>query len=155
MIRVRAATARDLSLIGAWAPHSAWETLTPQERETMGSEEVISYAQGLLGMVVAAPQHSVVLIAEAAGQPVGYIVGAVGPDSATGEPNGFLLDVFVLPQVRRHGVGQTLQQAAERCFTAMGLRKVKMWSGVHNQAAVQLATRSGFKPEGLIGVKEW
>lgn len=155
MIRVRPATPRDMPLIGSWAPHSAWETLSQAEKASIAPEAVAAYAHGLLATVASMPQMAVLLIAERLGQPVGYILGGVGPDSTTGEPHGFLLDVFVVPPARRQGVGRTLQQAAEHCFSAMGLRKLKMWSGVHNEAAVQMATEAGFQPEGLIGVKEW
>lgn len=155
MFQIRAATGRDLALLQSWAPHSLWETMSPQERAMARPELIAAHTREMLHMLAAAPQHGLALVAESAGGPVGYIMGGISPDSSTGEPQGFLLDLFVVPAARRHGVGRALWQAAEQQFARLGLRKVKMWGGLHNQVAMKMATNAGYKPEGLIEMKQW
>ena len=65
-----------------------------------------------------------------------------------------LIDLWVHPAHRRRGVGSTLLAAAEQGAAALGLRKLKLWAGLHQQEALALAHSRGFVPAGLIGVKD-
>lgn len=155
MLKIRHASARDLALIEQWACYSAWESLSPQEQQAADPVYITDQVGQLLSSLRAYPHASLVLLAEAGGWPAGFLLAGVQPDTTTGEPQGYFYDVFVVPALRRHGIGGALQRAAEQIFASAGLRKVKMWSGIHNTAALRLAERSGFQPEGLIGLKEW
>jgi GNAT superfamily N-acetyltransferase len=86
---------------------------------------------------------------------VGYAASAFNPDSSTGEMQGFIFDLYVIPQWRRRGIGRALQSALEQRFAGAGIRKIKLIGDLHNAIALQMAVRSGYRPEGLIGVKEW
>lgn len=154
MLRIRPANHRDLPLLQTWALQSAWESGSAEERAKTRPEGLYQYTQGMFQGLLATPE-ALALVAEVGGQPVGYVLGGPAPDSSTGEIQGNLLDLFVVPQLRQRGVGRALQQAALGQFTQMGLRKVKMFAGLHNQAALHMASTAGFKPEGLIGVREW
>lgn len=155
MFRIRAAGPGDLPFMRQWAPYSAWETMSQDEQRAADVRFVAAQAAELVGSLSANPGQSLALVAELAGQAVGYLLGAIQPDSTTGEPQGYFYDLFVLPALRRRGIGRALQQTAEQIFTGAGLRKVKMWSGLHNQAAIRMAERSGFKAEGILGLKQW
>lgn len=155
MVTIRAATPQDMAWVQGWMPHSAWESLTTKEQAIARPEGIILYTQGLLQTLLSAPQQAVILIAEMGGQNVGYLLAGPAPDSTTGEIHGFMLDLFVVPPMRRRGIARQLHAAAEQSFRQMGLRKVKIWSSLENKAAIRIAEASGFKPEGLIGAKEW
>ncbi len=146
---------QDAAFVGQWANYSAWENLSPTERQAIDPRLVAAQTAELLGSMRASPQTSLALVAEVAGRPVGYALAAVHPDPTTMEPQGYFYDLFVVPQLRRQGIGRSLQQAAERMLAGAGLRKVKMWSDLSNPAATKMAAASGFKPEGLIHAKEW
>lgn len=131
---------------------AALESLSPQERAAVPPQTVAARAISQWRTAAGSPVGAVVL-ATAAQVPVGCIVISAAPDSTTGEPNGHLLSIWVAPAWRRRGVGRGLKHVAERLFWQRGIRKVKLWTGLHNQPALRLATQAGYRPEGLIGMK--
>jgi GNAT superfamily N-acetyltransferase len=154
-LRIRPAAAQDRPVLRAGAVESAWESLSPAERAALRPGVLPHYVESLLQMLAAQPAQSVVLVAELGGESAGHLLAAIAPDSSTGEPQGMLFDLFVPPHLRRRGIGRQLQASGEQILAARGLRKIKMWTGLHNQGAVRMATACGFQPEGLIGLKEW
>lgn len=148
---VRRMVMADLLWLEPAAIQAALESLSDQER--MAPPGVVGQlAVSQLRSLLMQPS-TLILVAQAGLLPVGYLVAAVAPDGSTGEPNGLLINVWVAPSHRRRGVARLLQQTAEAVFRQMGVRKAKLWTGLHNQAAVQLARRAGYKPEGQIGMK--
>jgi len=141
----------------AWLDHavvaSAWETLADEQRRIVHPGFVAQQARSQLLQAIGMPGGAL-LVATWGGLPVGYLFIAVGPDSTTEEPTVHLTDLWVHPSHRRRGVASTLLQVGERMAAAHGLEKVKIWTGLHNRAAVALAEAHGFKPAGLIGVKD-
>jgi len=103
--------------------------------------------------VLASP-GSALFVAQYGAQPVGYLLLALARDGSTEEPTALLIDLWVHPAHRRRGVGSGLLAAAEAAVAALGLRKIKLWAGLHQRPAVEFALSRGFVPGGLIGVKE-
>lgn len=65
-----------------------------------------------------------VLIAEVNGQTVGYALGMIVDlmaDVFTQEPAGFLADIYVEGEYRRHGVGRRLVDALRDWFASQGV----------------------------------
>lgn len=155
MLTIREVTPRDVPFLQTWAPASTWESLDPDERARTSPTRVQEYAYSTLGKAAVSPQSAILLIAELAGQPVGFALGGVGRDGTTAELQGHLMDLFVIPPLRRQGIGRALQQALESRFAHIGCRKVKMVGSIHNIPALTMAAHAHYKPEGLIGVREW
>ena len=65
-----------------------------------------------------------------------------------------MIDLWVHPAHRRRGVGSALLAAAAAGVAALGLRKLKLWTGLHHRPVVEFALSRGFEPAGLIGVKD-
>lgn len=143
----------DLPWLDQAVAAGAWESLSPEQRMAVSPAVAAHQGRTQLRQVVGSP-GSVTLIAQTAGRPVGYLLVAVGPDSSTDEPTAHLFDFWIDPQHRRRGVGTALLHLAERWTAGHGLRKLKLWSGLHNQAVVAFAQQRGFSPAGLIGVKD-
>lgn len=93
------------------------------------------------------------LIALAAGQPIGYALLSTGFDGSTEEIQGYLLDWWVDPPHRRRGVGGTLLQLGEALLASQGVRKMKVVMPLDRRDSLQRAGRSGFRPEGVLGIK--
>lgn len=155
MFSLRRVTPDDLPFLRAWVPVSAWESMPQADRVRTDAERLRTYAEALLQSALSPPGQGPSLLAEVGGVPVGYVLCMVAPDSTTSLPQGLILDLFVLPQARRRRIGTALWNAAIQALAVSKIRKAKMWSGVHNPVALHMAARSGFKPEGLIGAKEW
>lgn len=153
MYAIRPVSLSDLPWLESAAAQAAWESLSEAERRTALPGVVAEVAVGQFRSMLLQPE-TLMLVAQAGMWPVGFILGAIAPDGSTGEPNGLLINLFVAPAHRRRGVGRQLQQALEGLFRQAGIRKAKLWTGLHNQAAVRLAQGAGYRPEGLIGRKE-
>jgi ribosomal protein S18 acetylase RimI-like enzyme len=134
------------------AVSGAWESLSVEERLAVAPEQVAAQITGQMQEFLAGP-GGMAIIAMLGQTPVAFITGAVGPDTSTEESHGHLLTVWVAPAHRRRGLARGLLALAEQHFSSLGLRKVKIWTPEYNGAAVSLARRSGFQPEGLIGMK--
>ncbi|MDB4897741.1 MAG: putative acetyltransferase [Firmicutes bacterium] len=143
----------DLPWLFHAAAAGAWESASDEERAAAAPQLIASGAQQLLQSVLSAGTGTAI-IATAQGGPVGFVLFAVGPDSTTDEPNGYLMSGWVDPQHRRRGIFRQLHALAERILAQIGIRKAKICTGLHNQAVVNLARQAGYAPEGLIGIKE-
>lgn len=155
MIRIRPLGQQDLPFLAAWMPTSALETVPAEERLRLDPQALRESVNQMLQLLFSTPAAGFSLIAEAGGQQVGYLLGGPSPDGTTTEMQGYLMDLFVLPGLRRRGIGRSLLGQALAQFKAAGLRKAKMWGLVQNSSAIKLAAGMGFQPEGLIGLKRW
>lgn len=153
MFAIRPVSLSDIFWMEPAVAQAAWESLSEQERLTTVPTVVVQGAVSQLRTMLLQPE-TLVLVAQAGAWPIGLIVGAVAPDGATGEPNGLLVIVWVAPAFRRRGVARRLQEAMEGLFRQAGVRKAKLWTGLHNQAALRLAESAGYQTEGLLGRKQ-
>lgn len=152
MVTVRSWRQDDVPWLYRAAAVCAWEALHPEERAQASPADVAMRAWTRASQMAGTPMGTL-LVAEVAGTPVAYAAGGVGPDASTGEPMGHILDIWVDPALRRRGLARRLHAALEAWFAAQGVRKVKLWTGLHNTAALASARANGYRPEGLIGRK--
>jgi ribosomal protein S18 acetylase RimI-like enzyme len=145
----------DLPWLHQAAAAGAWESLSDEERAGTPAPVVAELAQQQMMSVLGSGWGSALVAQAPGGRPVGFLLMTLGPDASTEETHGMVLSVWVAPEHRRRGIARSLQSTAEQVFGQMGMRKVKVWSGVHNQAALNLAVKNGYVPEGLIGMKSF
>lgn len=98
-----------------------------------------------------ARQDAVVLLAEQAGQVVGYSYGAIEPRdwAVLLDQHGALHDLFVVPEARRSGVGKALVAALIDELKALGATLLVLRVMVQNEPARRLAAGFGFYPTML------
>jgi ribosomal protein S18 acetylase RimI-like enzyme len=89
---------------------------------------------------------AVILLAEQAGQVVGYAYGAIEPRDwgVLLDEHGALHDLFVIPSARRSGVGRTLVQGLSDALTELGAKLLVLRVMVENEPARRLAESFGF-----------
>jgi GNAT superfamily N-acetyltransferase len=90
---------------------------------------------------------SVVLVAERAGEIVGYVFAGVEPRSwkELRDVAGFVHDVLVVEDARGSGVGERLVEAAAEWLLARGMPRVMLWTAEKNDLAQRLFERLGFR----------
>ncbi|HYG58427.1 MAG TPA: GNAT family N-acetyltransferase [Symbiobacteriaceae bacterium] len=152
MYAFRYAQSHDLPWLDQASAISVWESLSPDESRQASPATVADLARQQLYSTIGAPGGTAI-VATAWNQPVGFVLTGIAPDSSTDETNGHLVTLWVAPAHRRRGLGRALLHMAEQLLLHRGIRKVKVIAELHNQPAVRLAERAGYKPEGLIGVK--
>lgn len=91
--------------------------------------------------------ETVVLVAERAGELVGYAFGGVeGSDyMALRGPAGVLHDLVVDPDHRRQGIGTALLEAALDALGKLGAPRVLLFTAEKNEAAQAMFGHAGFR----------
>jgi mycothiol synthase len=82
------------------------------------------------------------LLARAGGLPVGFLIGADGP------PDGFVVQVGVIPMYRRQGLSSALLVEAMQRMQAAGAASTQLTVNVNNPGAIQTYTQLGFATIG-------
>jgi GNAT superfamily N-acetyltransferase len=91
--------------------------------------------------------ESVVLVAERAGEVLGYVYAGFEPRSwmELRERCGFVHDVYVDEAARGAGIGERLLRAAIAWLEERGSPRVMLWSAAPNEAAQRLFEKLGFR----------
>lgn len=93
--------------------------------------------------------RSVYLVAESPeGAVVGHVVGTIEPEVPiywTPE-SGWIHDLFVLPEWRRHGVARALVAGAVERFRALGVSRIRLETAAPNDGARAFFASCGFRP---------
>ena len=142
MYTVRPARPEEMPWVIATSLETAWEQVEPGARPHCDRRALAAFTQGQMQGALRLP-GSVVLLAEAAGETAGYITVAVAPHPWSGQPVGFLLDIWVAPARRGQGVADALCSAAEAHCRGLGLRETVRTVAAHNAASLRHAQKSG------------
>lgn len=153
MYQIRPGYPGDLPWLDEAVGAATWESLAPEQRQKLLPGMAAQQARLQLRQVLSTP-WSTLIVAQLLNQPVGYLLAAIAPDGSTEEPTALLLDLWVHPAHRRRRVGSGLLAAAEQWAVSRGVKKMKLWTGLHHRTVVDFAQRVGFSPAGLIGVKD-
>lgn len=96
-------------------------------------------------------EAAVILVAERAGEVVGYGYGAIEERdfNLLLDEHGVIHDVFVHDSARHAGVGQRLVEAMLKELTTRGAPRVVLSTMVSNEAAQRVFARCGFRPTML------
>jgi len=87
-------------------------------------------------------------LAEVSSELVGFAVGGMALQKDFSE--GWLLDIAVLPNFRRRGVGEAVCRRVIERLTGFGIRTVRATVAPDNQRSLSLLTRLGFHKSGDI-----
>jgi ribosomal protein S18 acetylase RimI-like enzyme len=87
------------------------------------------------------------LVAELAGQVVGYVYAALEPHSwkELREPAGFIHDLVVEESARRRGIATQLLESAAAWLENHGAPRVMLWTAQKNESAKRLFESLGFR----------
>jgi ribosomal protein S18 acetylase RimI-like enzyme len=121
-------------------------------RDADAAALLLGYAR-LLEVVRAQPH--VVLVAEDAGVPIGFIIVLTDlPDEVSLQPQAFVASMAVEPAHRRRGAARALLAAAEDEARAMGLPYISLMVTQTNAEASRLYESAGYGTERRLLCKE-
>jgi RimJ/RimL family protein N-acetyltransferase len=143
-VRIREAKTEDadalLALKRALDRETTFMLLEPGERTTTESEVAEQLQRA------AARPNSVVLVAEVAGEFVGY-VEAIGGGVRRNRHTAHVV-IGVRQAFAGHGIGRRLLEELDRWGQANGVRRLELTVMTHNDRAIGLYTRVGYRVEG-------
>ncbi|MCI4370242.1 MAG: GNAT family N-acetyltransferase [Thermoplasmata archaeon] len=118
--------------------------------DPLGREDVESQAEEILKRDVTNP-NAVLLAAEGVGADKDKVVGVVRAVVRermfyAPEQEGVILDIYLLPLYRRHGVGEYLLRETTEHLKAKGAGVVTAEFPTQNEIAVRFYAKRGFRP---------
>jgi len=144
---IRKARTEDLEVVGRLGAALLREHygFDPQRFMQGGADAEDGYADFLGTQLDRA--ESLVLVAEADGEVVGYLYAGIEPRNwkELREQAGFVHDVLVHEDNRGAGLAQLLMDAALRWFRERGVPRAILWTAARNTRAHQLFERLGFR----------
>lgn len=119
-----------------------------------GRNPEVGYGSFLVSQL--SDEDVLVLVAEQAGDVIGYVYAGLEPRSwkELREACGFIHDVAVAERGRRSGVATALVEAAAEWLRARGAPRVVLWTADRNAAAQRLFARLGFRPTMIEMTRE-
>jgi len=85
---------------------------------------------------------------------IGYLFVGISTNEMTGQTSGFIYDIYVTEKHRDKGVGARLMKEAENYCKQKGYTRISLMVSTHNQPAIQLYRKTGFKDEQMFMEKE-
>jgi GNAT superfamily N-acetyltransferase len=144
---IRAATRDDAAALGRLGAMllRAHHQFDPQRFMAPGTNPEDGYGWFLTSQL--ADEDVTVLVAERAGEVIGYVYAGLEPRSwkELRDACGFVHDVGVTEAGRRGGVATALIEAAVAWLRDRGAPRVVLWTAEQNDAAQRLFARLGFR----------
>lgn len=145
MVTVRSATLEDLpTILPMVAKTCAFHQRIAPAKYPFLPEPEKRYVRWMSSQISA--PRSVFLVAELAGKVVGFVIADVEGEIPIYQVKefGFVHDVWVEEEARRHGVGKALMLEMVRRFREMGVVQVRLDVVAGNEPAEKLFAECGF-----------
>lgn len=95
-------------------------------------------------------QGGTCLVATDGAQVGGYALLMPAPNAFTGAPEVVVMDIWVDPALRGHGMARMLLQAAEHWSESIGATGLAAQVAVHNQASLRAFLKQGYQVERYV-----
>lgn len=153
MVYVRMWQQSDLPVLERMAALTAWNITPPDDQRMTAFPIVARSAVHNLYSVLGSP-GGVAFVADDGGRPVAYLLIGIQPNDKTGEPQGYLADIYVEPQYRRMGISKELHRWGEEYLRRLGIRKVTNWTHATNALGQGASNHHGLRLTAVVMTKE-
>jgi ribosomal protein S18 acetylase RimI-like enzyme len=148
-LRIREGTDADTEFFRELEMQTTWENLPPDDCQRLTQDQVWLALEETHQILLARPGH-VFFIAEAEGKRAGLLWFGPNRNLVTGEEEGWIYNVTVLPAHRGRGIGRKLMQHAETYAREQGYPVIGLMVAVHNQAACELYRRMDYQDSNIL-----
>lgn len=152
-VRIRRATDADDAFFRELEMQTTWENLPPEDCRRLEREQVWEALDETHALLLARPGN-VIFIAEVDGERAGLLWFGPNRNLVTGEEEGWIYNVTVLPSYRGQGVGRRLMQHAESHAGEQGYAMIGLMVAVHNTAARELYHRLNYRDSNTLMRKQ-
>lgn len=153
MAQVRFWREDDLPHLGYFAAINTWRILPADDQAVSSMATIAASAEQNVHAVLSSPGGTA-LVAEENGQPVGYMLIGIRPAERTGEPSGYMADVYIEPEYRSQGIAGQFHKLGEAYLTSLGIRRATLWTHAHNPLGQKSAERQGYRTYGAMYAKK-
>jgi ribosomal protein S18 acetylase RimI-like enzyme len=152
-VRIRLSTDADDPFFRDLEMQTTWENLPPEDCRRLDREQVEQALEETHEILLARPGN-VIFVAEVDGQRAGLLWFGPNRNLVTGEEEGWIYNVTVLPAYRGRGLGRRLMQHAENYAGEQGYAVIGLMVAVHNAAAREFYHRLDFQDSNLLMRKQ-
>ncbi len=149
MVEVRFWRPDDLPWLLHMAAVTDWEIMNPTDRAVARPEVVQANAHRNLMATLNSPGGTSIVAADG-GRPVGFLLIGIRPDERTGELQGYMADVYLLPEYRGRGIARRMHEAGEAYLRRLGIRRVTNWVHATNPLGQKQSLAVGFRWWGVM-----
>lgn len=148
-LRIRQGTDADAEFFREIELKTTWENLPPEDCRRLAPEQVEQALEETHELLLARPGN-VTFIAEVDGNRAGLLWFGPNRNLVTGEEEGWIYNVTVVPAYRGRGIGRLLMQHAERHAREQGYAVIGLMVAVHNEAARKLYHRLDYRDSNIL-----
>jgi ribosomal protein S18 acetylase RimI-like enzyme len=148
-VRIRRGTDRDMAFFRDLEMQTTWENLPLEDCERLTREQVWDALAETHELLLARPGN-VMFIAEVDGERAGLLWFGPNRNLVTGEEEGWIYNVTVLPAYRSRGIARRLMQHAQSHAKAEGYAVIGLMVAVHNEAARALYRRLDYQESNIL-----
>ncbi|MEW8977091.1 MAG: GNAT family N-acetyltransferase [Symbiobacterium sp.] len=149
MAQVRFWQPTDLPWLLEMAARTDWEILSPTDRAVARPEVVRANSHRNLLATLASPGGTAI-VTEDGGRPVGFLLIGIRPDDRTGEPQGYMADIYLMPEYRGRGLAKQMHELGEQYLRWLGIRQVTNWVHATNPLGQKASHARGFRVWGVM-----
>jgi len=148
-VRIRQGTDADEAFFRDLEMQTTWENLPPEDCERLEREQVWLALEETHAILRARPGNAI-FIAEVDGARAGLLWFGPNRNLVTGEEEGWIYNVTVVPAYRRRGIGRMLMQHAENHASEQGYAVIGLMVAVHNSVARELYHRLDYRDSNIL-----
>jgi ribosomal protein S18 acetylase RimI-like enzyme len=148
-VRIRLGTEADQEFFRELELQTTWENLPPDDSRRLDREQVELALDDTHAILLARPGNQI-FIAEVDGERAGLLWFGPNRNLVTGEEEGWIYNVTVLPAFRGRGIGRRLIEHAEQHAGDQGYAVIGLMVAVHNAAARALYHRLRYQDSNIV-----
>src|SRR5437870_1196157 len=143
-VRIRLGTESDQEFFRDLEMQTTWENLPPDDCRRLDRDQVGLALDETHAILLARPGNQI-FIAEVGGERAGLLWFGPNRNLVTGEEEGWIYNVTVVPAFRGRGIGRMLIEHAEKYANEQGYEVIGLMVAVHNPAARALYHRLDYQ----------
>lgn len=149
-VRIRNGTTDDFEFFKAMEFETTWENLPPEDRDRLDPDRVAAALDETHEILLARPGNALFVAETREGERVGLLWFGESRNLVTGEVEGWVYNVSVVPAFRGQGIGVQLMRHAEQYARERGYEVLGLMVATHNEAARRLYEKLDFRPRNLV-----
>ena len=139
----------DLPWLMQMAAQTDWDIMNPTDKAVARPEVVYANAHRNMIATLSSPGGTAIVAVDG-GTPVGFLLIGIRPDERTGEPQGYMADIYLEQPYRGKGLAKLLHELGERYLRGLGIRRITNWVHATNPLGQKASAARGFQTWGVM-----